>query len=366
MAHKNKAHFLKNTSVVQYTIRNESMQEHQIETEFNKHFTHGYSTTETLGDIYNKGAFERILVIGIGGSALSGTLLSTLMEEIDDSIDVFIHRTYNLPTRSIYTKALVILISYSGNTEEVLDAYQEALNKDLPIIVMTSGGQLERYAHKNKTPLFLLPKGMKPRFSLMYQIGALIAILENTNIIQSQKHIVEKLQQNDYNKMAREAQQAIDHIGTKTPLIYASSKYASLAYIIKIQMNENAKIHAFSNIFPETNHNEIMGHTTDPRSAHYGGILLRSQDDDPRIQHQQDIFIEILKEHGNTIHSIDITGTTCYNTIFQGVLLGHLMSFHLAKQQNINPYQTTAIEECKRRLNRKTVPTAKREQNIHA
>ncbi|MYE38145.1 MAG: bifunctional phosphoglucose/phosphomannose isomerase [Candidatus Spechtbacteria bacterium SB0662_bin_43] len=342
------------------------MQGNQIETEFNKHFTHGYLTTETLGDMYNKSTFERILVIGIGGSALSGTLLSTLMKEIDDSIDVFIHRTYDLPARSIYSKALVILISYSGNTEEVLDAYQEASRKNLPIIAMTSGGQLEQYAHKDKTPLFLLPKGMKPRFSLMYQIGALIAILENTNIIQSQKHIVEKLQQNDYNKISHEAQKAIDHIGANTPLIYASSKYASLAYIIKIQMNENAKIHAFSNIFPETNHNEIMGHTTDPKSAHYGGILLRSQDDDPRIQHQQDIFIEILEEHGNTIHSIDITGATCYNTIFQGVLLGHLMSFHLAKQRNINPYQTTAIEECKKRINKKTAPTTKLKQSIHS
>ncbi len=324
------------------------------ETKFNEHFSQGYFNTENIGGEYSSKPFERVVVVGIGGSALSGILLKSLLEDIDSEIDVIVHRNYSLPPKSLLKNALIMLISYSGETEEVLDAYNEAINNNLPSVVITSGGKLKEKADANNIPYFLLPGGSKPRFSIIYQIGAILSILENVGIINSQEHIVNTIQENDHSKIEQESNKVISHIQEDTPIIYASPKYYPLAYIIKIQINENANHHAFSNIFPEANHNEIMGYTS-KNSNQYSPIILRSDDDDQRVIHQQNDFINILQSNENKVCSVDITGNTKYNTLFNGILLGHLVSFDLAEKKNVDPLETAAITDCKNRARKRAI-----------
>ncbi len=316
------------------------MKDRKIETEFNQHFIDGYKNTESIGSQYKDLKHERVIIVGIGGSSLGGLLLKTLINEDENNIDIFIHKTYGLPPKSIYKNALIVVISYAGNTEEILDSYDEAIKKRLPVVVITSGGKLKEKATKNKVPTFFLPEGYKPRFSLVYQLGALISILENSKIIKSQDKIIKTLKSNDFTKIEKKADKLIDYIGDDIPLFYASPKYASLSHIIKIQINENAKMHCFSNVFPETGHNEIMGYTNTTHSKKYKAVILQPKDDDIRILNQQNIFANILKQHNNPIRKVDITGETTYNTLFQGILLGHILSFKLAKKHGVDPYAT--------------------------
>ena len=334
------------------------MKNANIETEFNQHFIDGYQKTGSIGSTYKNLNHERVVVIGVGGSSLGGRLLKTILSEENQDIDVFIHNNYGIPPTSVHKNALIIIVSYHGNTKEILDAYKEATSKKLPIVVLTSGGTIKRNATRDKLPMFLLPSGYKPRFSLVYQLGALIAILENSKMIPSQKKILNKLRVGDVDAIEKEADAILEYIGSETPIFYASPTYASLAYIMKIQMNENAKLHGFSNVFPESGHNEIMGYTNRLHSDKYKAIMIQSQDDDPRIISQQNIFTNILAQHNNPVHTVDITGETRYSTLLRGILLGHMLSFKVANKHGIDPYATDAIEEFKHHIN-KTRRTSK-------
>ncbi|MDX1608355.1 MAG: bifunctional phosphoglucose/phosphomannose isomerase [Candidatus Spechtbacterales bacterium] len=320
----------------------------QILIDFPSQFATGYSAAADAGSSLKNNKFENIIVAGMGGSALPGALLEMLAEyQLDLQIPVYIHRSYELP-RQATDKSLVIIISYSGNTEEALSAYQKAKTENHTICAITSGGKLEEFAQTDEIPLVLVPKNVQPRIALGYQFSALLALLANAGIIKPQKKEMEELESAlSPEKLEKTAEKLAEKIDSKTPLIYSSRDYRHLAYILKIQMNENGKRHAFANYFPELNHNEMVGYET---KNDMFVLVLRDKDDHPKIQKRMELTADIIKKRGYSVEYIDINGENMYNKVFNTILFGNWLSYYLAIKAEIDPTPVDIVEEFKKEL----------------
>ena len=195
------------------------------------------------------------VVVGMGGSALAALLLKTWKPKLN----ITIRRDYGLP--EFYPEELknklIILSSYSGNTEEVIDAFKEAQNKNLAMAVISIGGKLLELAKKNNVPYIKLPDtGIQPRSALGFSIKAFLKFIGEEEELKKLTELATVLNPIDFEK---EGKILAEKIRNHIPVIYASDRNLSVAYNWKIKLNESGKIPAFYNVFPELSHNEING-----------------------------------------------------------------------------------------------------------
>lgn len=311
---------------------------------YNSHtqFLKGYNSAGDAGSQYASMNFERIVTIGVGGSGFMGDLLKNLSAEIDNPLPVVIHKDYGLPIKPLREKALIIINSYSGNTKEVLDSYNGASVLKLPLVVMSTGGQLTKRAQKESLPIALISQkeDIPPRFSTGYQVGALMKILENARIIPSQENnlaeLEKELEEFSHTAQIQGKQMANMMDSMATPLIFASSKYSSVADIIKGLINENADNLAFSGTFPNLNHNILMGYGKIVQE-HFHTIILKSSDDDLRIQQRADLTTKTIQEQKGPVTLINLEGNNVYSKIFKTTTMGAWFASYLAEQKNVNP-----------------------------
>ena len=154
--------------------------------EFPNQFKEGI---ERAREIKIEGEFSNIIVCGMGGSALPANLLVTYLADL--KFPLYIHRSYNLPLQA-NKKSLIICISYSGNTEETISAFEETRKRNLKTIVITTGGKLKELAETYNTPLVLLPGGIQPRSAIGYLFSALVKVLSNSGVVKDRsKEILE-------------------------------------------------------------------------------------------------------------------------------------------------------------------------------
>ena len=300
---------------------------------------------EAAKNIKVQGKFKAVLVCGMGGSALPGNILSMWWENYKINLPLYVHRNYSLPYH-INKDCLVICISYSGDTEETLSAFQEALKRKNKIIVITSGGKLKILCEKNKIPFALITPGYQTRMALGYLFGSLIKILANCKIINDNLANIYSLERNLKPKSLESAGKNLAQklIG-KTPLVYASSRNRDLARLWKIKFNENSKIPAFYNYFPELNHNELTGFKNPPKKFHI--IILRDKTDHPRILKRMEITADIAKTKGLAVDFIEIKDKDMAHKIFSNIILSDWATYYLAKHYKINPIETKLQEEFK-------------------
>lgn len=323
----------------------------QVILDFPKQFRAGL---EAAKNIKIRDKFKGVVVCGMGGSALPGDILEMWLEAYQIGLPLFIHRNYGLPYQ-IDKDYLVICISYSGNTEETLTAFQQALRKKIPVVAIASGGRLTELCKKKKIPLAKMPSGIVPRLAIGYQFGSLMKILVNAGIIRNELKevlVLEKILQPK--KIKNQAQKLAKSLVNKIPLIYSSASRKNLAKIWKISFNENAKIMAFSNYFPELSHNEIEGFWQINKKLLEGKkiqvIILRDGADSPRILKQMEIIKDLIQKPGIKVEFIDLEGKDILEKIFSNIILALWTSYFLAEEYGIDPTQTKFLKEFKRKL----------------
>ena len=320
--------------------------------EFPKQLGEGAELAKDVGKKYHGHKFNRIVVAGMGGSALPGEILMCVARDINLKLPIIIHRNYNLPY-AIQKQDLVVVISYSGNTEETLSAYREAKKQKLSLLAIATGGKLAEWARRDKTPLVIVPPGVPPRMALGYQFAALLGILYNVGLVKSQKNTLkEAMHQLNPAYLKKEGRKFAKKIGNRTVLFYASQRYRALAYILKIQMNENAEIHAFWNVFPELNHNEMVGYSRSANyhPARYITFLIKSADDHPRIKKRMEITEKMLRQKGYKTDAILMRGKNPFVKIFGTILLGDWVGYYHAKARRVDPLSIAIVEEFKKRM----------------
>jgi glucose/mannose-6-phosphate isomerase len=289
----------------------------------------------------------------MGGSALPGDVLSIWLSAYKIGLPLYIHRNYGLPYQAD-ERHLIICISYSGDTEETLTAFEEARSKGFKIAVITSGGKLARLCKKYKIPMAVIPRGYQPRMALGFQFAALIKILVNCGIIRNNLENIANLEKQLLPKtLEAEGKKLSKKLRGKIPIIYSSERLKGLARIWKIKFNENAKIPAFYNYFPELNHNEMTGFSDrGPNSMRDQNsiIILRDPTDHPRIQKRMKLLSQILKPKKIPINFIDIQGRDVLYKTFSTILLGDWVSYYLALEYKIDPTPVKLVKEFKKKL----------------
>ncbi len=292
-------------------------------------------------------SYKRYVVAGMGGSHLAAGLLQSCLP----ALEITIHRNYGLPANpSVIKDALVIVSSYSGNTEEALDTFAAARKKKLPIAVITVGGKLLALAKKAGVPYIVLPNtGIQPRSALGFGFMALLALTKQEKLFKEAAKLAKTLVPSAYEKQGKTIDESIKGC---VPIIYASERNGSLAYNWKIKFNETGKIPAFCNVFPELNHNEMTGFDVKEKTValsermHF--LILRDKDDHPRIQKRMDTLTNLFQDRRIPVTTIDLQGKTRLERIFSSLLLADWAAFHTALRYGLESEQVPMVEEFKR------------------
>jgi glucose/mannose-6-phosphate isomerase len=286
-----------------------------------------------------------IAVCGMGGSAISGLLLSSYLE-LD--IPVFSVKGYELPSH-IGKHALVFVVSYSGNTEEAISLFRSAMGRGSKIVGITSGGKLEKLCTESKVPCVLIPKGNQPRAALPLLFFSILRVLHNSRLVEDQCEYVEKAVQAVsspvYSKMGEELAAKLKD---RLVLVYSSERFGPVAYRWKTQLNENSKSMAFCNVLPELNHNEIVGFERAMGETYV--VILQDEGDSQRLKKRMRLTKELLSEKGVSSTVISITGTCRLSRLFSAIYIGDYASLHLAGLYGLDPEQVRIIEDFKQQL----------------
>jgi glucose/mannose-6-phosphate isomerase len=290
---------------------------------------------------------RNICVTGMGGSAFSGDLLKTYLQNIE--IPIFVNKTYYLPKYINKENSVLFAISYSGNTEETISAYRLAIKRGLKPISISSGGKLEKLSEINESPFIKIPKGYPPRLSTPFLFFPLLNILQNSNLIDKQDELIQEcIAQINNPKIIDRAKVLSERIKNKIPIIYSSARIFCIAEKWKTDINENAKAPAFYNIFSEFNHNEINAYIN--LIGDYFVVIIKDQEDHERIKKRIKIIKKIIMEKEVDLMEISITGDNFLTRLISGIYLGLWVSYYLALEYHIDPTPVEIIENLKKEL----------------
>ena len=287
---------------------------------------------------------DKFIVAGMGGSNLAAGIIKSWKPKLD----VIIHRDYGLPDMEEreLKERLIILSSYSGTTEETVSAFNEALSRELPLIVITAGSELLDLAQKNNIPYIKLPDiKAHPRFAVGLSIMAALKAMNEESVLNDIGGEATLLNAGDCEDAGKNLAHGLEG---KIPLIYSSSRNRGLAYFWKNNFNETTKIPAFFNLFPELNHNEMasFGKFADK----FACIFLADPDDEPRIQKRMDATAKILEDRGLAVLKADIAGLSLWHKSFASILTAFWTSYYLAEHYSVDPEDVSIIEEFKSAL----------------
>ncbi|OGC94328.1 MAG: bifunctional phosphoglucose/phosphomannose isomerase [candidate division Zixibacteria bacterium RBG_16_53_22] len=304
--------------------------------------------------------FHSVLVAGMGGSAIAGDIAkSYLLDQLD--IPLWVCRHYDMP-EFVNKRTLVIASSYSGNTEETLSAYDRALDRGARVIAISTGGKLAEKAAADDVPLMRIKPGLQPRAALGYSLAPLLMVLSRFGLCQDQGHdiLVAAASMRRWAKayapdsVDNPALQLARELRGTIPIIYAGyDRFDAVAYRFKCQVNENAETPAFANVFPEFNHNELVGY----RGLYglndtFSVVILRDNQDHRRIKARMDIVTLLLKEKGIKVLTLESHPGSELERIFYFIQLLDFASYYMALLNGLDPYPVQAIDHLKNELSK--------------
>jgi glucose/mannose-6-phosphate isomerase len=304
---------------------------------------------------------DNILITGMGGSGISGDIVSCYFRDKID-IPIVVNKEYELP-KWAKKDTLTLFFSYSGNTEETISAFKIAYQKKCNIITISSGGRLQEFSKKREVPHILLPLGFQPRAAIGYSIFILIMILKRIGLISGRIDtdikesiaITEDVIKNNNKQIPEKynnSKQIAKKILNTIPQIYGWGLYCPIATRWRQQLNENSKVIAREDFLPESNHNDLVGWSLHPEiSKYFTCILFRDKDNESlqmrtRLDFMKKLFI------GSTSNIIEIypKGKGRFAKMIYTMYLGDFVSYYLAILRKIDPTPVDIIKELKQRL----------------
>lgn len=322
---------------------------------------HLLSFPEQIIDIADKCQYEatekdEICICGLGGSAIAGEILAEYLHDIC-KCRFSVERSPFLP-KWAGRRTLVIAVSYSGNTIETLAAFENALKRKCDVVCITSGGKLKELALASRTQLIEVPGGLMPRVAIGYLLGATAYVIEKVASVSLISEIKTKAKNLDAfiaelspqnPESSNPAKILARRILGYVPVIYSQRGLRALGTRWQNQINENAKMLAFSGEIPEMGHNQIVGWLESSSVLNFLPIFLRWSFQDPVISKVQDTIIAMFAEKELKPLIVDITGNDAMDCILKGVALGDFISYYLAILKGIDPSPVNSIEELKRK-----------------
>jgi glucose/mannose-6-phosphate isomerase len=290
-------------------------------------------------------------VCGMGGSAIGGDLAAAALSDRLTK-PLITARGYELPSWAPAGSA-VLCSSYSGNTEETLACYAAAEALGAERLVATTGGELAEAARRDGVPVIGLPVGLQPRAAVgyMFCVAAELAALAlaapriHTEIDAAASHLGA-----EFGAARGRARELAAELGDAVPVVCGSDLTAPVAYRWKTQINENAKVPAFSAVLPEADHNEIEGWAgSDGRLA---AIFLVDRDQHPRERRRMELTAKAIAPYASTVITIETEGETRTERVLHAVMLGDLLAIALANARGVDPAAVELLEGFKQEMGR--------------
>lgn len=290
-----------------------------------------------------KKSINQVLIGGLGGSGIGGTIISQLVAK-ECKVPVIINKSYHLPA-FVNANTLVICCSYSGNTEETLSMYASAEEKGAEIAVITSGGKFVELAKENNLNHLVIPGGLPPRAAFGLSFPQLFFVFEKYGLINNA--FITKLEKSisSINEVEEEIQEEASTIASqlfgKTPIIYSESSKEGIAVRFRQQINENAKMLCWHHVFPELNHNELVGWRT--KNEDLAVVVFRSTEDFYRNQERIDYSKKVITNYTNTIIDIYAKGDSPLEEALYLIHLGDWVSYFIAELKGIDSVEVDVI-----------------------
>lgn len=315
-----------------------------------------------------KNNLNKFVILGMGGSAISGDLISDYLNSkpATKNIQIIVNRDYELSAYSAYidSNTIVIASSYSGNTEETINALYEAEKFTRNIICISSGGKLSEIAKTKQIPLIKIPSGMMPRCAVAYSFFPILLTIAhlsgvsdltqheiNTDIngvINTIKNKSTLYSTTDDNNPAI---QIAGKLSGTIPVIYSSNALKSINLRWRCQIQENSKNLCFGNLLPEMNHNEINSwiHPSE-LLKNFSIVLIKEQNDINPISNRFNAVNTLLESEVNTIIPVISHEQQLLSRMFDLLYLGDWVSYWLALLNNEDPTPIPIITKLKRLL----------------
>lgn len=305
---------------------------------------------------------SNIVFSGLGGSAIGADVIRSYLA-YDLEIPIFVNRHYQLP-RFVDDKTLLIVSSYSGDTEETLSALKVGIDRKARILGIASGGELARLAKRYGFPIVEIPKGFSPRAALGYSVIPLLIALSKLGFprayrseeVQETRSVIRMLAESKYGmdvpSRSNFAKQLASNCFNQYPIIYSSADYFDVvAFRWRSQIEENAKALASHHVLPEMNHNELVG-WRHPKEWLKKSIVffLRDASDHKRVQLRINLSKKLVEQFAGKVVEVFSEGKGLLARMFSLIYLGDWISFYLAMLYGIDPTPVEVIQYLKSEL----------------
>lgn len=298
-----------------------------------------------------------LIVAGMGGSAVGGGLARAALGD-HATRPISVARAYGLPPWAT-PESTVLCASYSGNTEETLACYEAAGFVGARRVVVTSGGRLAEQARADGVPVIPIPGGFQPRAAIAYFTVATLEVAALCGVAPRMTSEVDVAASHAQALAAEWGPDGGDDalpkrvaraIAGSVPIIVGAGITAPIAYRWKTQLNENAKLPAFSHELPELNHNEIVGWEGVGSLGPFSAIFLDDADHHPRVRARIELTEWLVEPSAAATFRVETRGRNAVERVFSLVLLGDLVSLYTAVVRGIDPTPVACIERLKAQL----------------
>ena len=301
---------------------------------------------------------SRVLVVGMGGSAITGDYLQSWLDW-EGKVPLVVSRHYELP-RWVDEATLVVAFSYSGNTEETLAAFAEAKKAGAMLAAMSTGNRLEQLAQSYHAPFARVQPGLQPRAALPASFTTAALLFERLGILPGAEAAMKRT--------ARTLREAVVDVAPDVPAskneakrtalalqdtvagVYAAGLLTPSARRFANQLNENAKVLSWWGVMPEMNHNELVGWAGDDDLDRFTAIFLRYQDEHAQAKARYDFTARLIQQRGGRVVQHEARGESAPEKLLTASLVGDAVSVYLAALRSVDPTPVKVITELKAKV----------------
>lgn len=309
----------------------------------------GWTTNWTKNLPMKAGDFDNVIICGMGASGVVGRLLVDLYGG-SVSVPIVTWADYGLPGWA-NNRTLLIVVSYSGDTEEELDNIRVALERKMSIVAISSGGKVAKSAEIHAYPILQFNYDSQPRAAIGYQFGSLLTLVTKLGLItlteKSYFQAVEELQKTIAQKhFPNKAEDLAVTLNNKVPLILAYSPLAAVASRYRSQLNENSKTFALSAALPEASHNIIVG-TEFAVPEKLQVLILESKYGFSRNAAHKNPLEKVFNQRDIPLVPLSVKSGSALAEQLLFIHFGDLLSYYLAGVYGVDPTPVEAIETLK-------------------
>lgn len=299
-----------------------------------------------------------VLVLGMGGSGIGGDVAAAVAAP-SSCLPVMVSKQYECPT-FVGPGTLVVAISFSGNTEETVQATQAAAEAGARVVVVASGGRLAEMAAELDAPLVPVDASIPmPRAGIGAVSVPTLVLMERMGLLDGASAWVDaavtqlERRRDQLTADRNEARTLARHLGRTLPIVYGGGALGEVAaWRWKGQFNENPKVASFANRIPELTHNEICGwgqHGDVTRQV-FSLVLLRHAFEDPQVSRRFDIVEEVSEEIVAGVHTVTAQGDGRLAQLMDLVLFGDMVTLFQCEAEGVDPGPVPILDDIKRRL----------------